>query len=289
MASINSRFDSTPASTSKDTSDAPWLSTYSRGLCSLYPKDEDACWDALLSSPASTSRSSTPLENSHPELRINHSSVNGRWKDSSHQQHPKIEATSSIMSTAEGLNSAAISSGATLYVKTDDGESQVSTLDVRGGGGGGRIMGSDRHQEDSEQLSISPQGGRLPHAICALGFHCVDILTASGAQEESASSTPLNHSPNAFLPRTTATGSVRDSNSRNPIEEEANSKIQEDVYEDKGNVDWAAAVCGKRTAALERKRVLSRTFSQESLEPVNHDPWFETLDRLSRWDEVAYR
>lgn len=100
--------------------------------------------------------------------------------------------------------------------------------------------------------------------------------------------------------------------------------------------DWrtglAAAVCGKRTAALERKRVLSRTMSQDELfssgngmaptalapltavniasvtvvesknsatnnensaDPTDRrrkrDPWFEALDRLARWDEVAYR
>ncbi|KAF9337865.1 hypothetical protein BGZ91_009201, partial [Linnemannia elongata] len=102
--------------------------------------------------------------------------------------------------------------------------------------------------------------------------------------------------------------------------------------------DWrtglAAAVCGKRTAALERKRVLSRTMSQDEFfssssengmdmsplapltaaniatvtavvesnnsttndeevnptdRPRKRDPWFEALDRLARWDEVAYR
>ncbi|GJJ70649.1 hypothetical protein EMPS_02999 [Entomortierella parvispora] len=284
MASINSRFDTTPAATG-DSSDGPWLTTYSRGLCSLYPKDEDCCWDALLSSQIQEERPNSPFANEITEPRIYHA-------NSSTMLSRAHGSKAMPMSSEEKVNEAAISSGATVYSKYESEQQAASPTAI------GRS--SRNGNQDSVQLSTvmtSPQGGRLPHALCSLGFDCIDFITATGGPEEVAASssteTAMNSSPSAYprslAQRSSATDVGCVSSFHGHPQLEAESRIQEDLEKADIAESWAAAVCGKRTAALERKRLLSRTFSQGSIEPANHDPWFETLDRLSRWDEVAYR
>lgn len=294
MASVNSRFDATPAAASlnaKDSPDGPWLSTYSRGLCSLYPKDEDSCWEALLSSEIPQDRTYSPFANSSSEPRIDHNS--SRRPQLKSRRSFDGAASSPLLSTKESINAAAISSGATVYLKSDS-DDQTAVSNMRGWS---RNNYTNREPEQLSEAMTSPQGGRLSHAICGLGFDCIDFITATRTPEPSAASSSVSAVDSDRLAQTrsltqrTSTKEVGDDQGYCALGQsiEAESRIPEDLYEVKGVADWAAAVCGKRTAALERKRVLSRTYSQESIEQTNRDPWFETLDRLSRWDEVAYR
>ncbi|KAG0043288.1 hypothetical protein BGZ83_011631 [Gryganskiella cystojenkinii] len=130
---------------------------------------------------------------------------------------------------------------------------------------------------DDETLPImSP--GRISHALCKIGFDCIDYFTATtddaldAAMEKQKRPRPSHRSNVSSLdPYIRSTG----------------------LRDDELNQDWqtglAAAVGGKRTAALERKRARSRTMSVDQLSSYGstRDPWFETLDRLSRWDEIV--
>ncbi|KAF9583148.1 hypothetical protein BGW38_010141 [Lunasporangiospora selenospora] len=223
MATVKSRFDAMPSS--PQTEDGPWLATYSRGLCSIYPKDDDDCWDYLLST--------------QPDNVFSHL--------------PDIQsANAAPAETAIAPEGQARKRPPTMTLPSETAPTAA----------------------DIPFAMLSPAS--LSHALCKFGFDCIDYFTAT--QEEELASEPARR-PSSRLGL----------NGPNGQTDCLHSVLAQDL-----NTDWkmglAAAVCGKRTAALERKRALSRSMSQEEiLASVNGDPWFTALDRLSRWDEVAYR
>ncbi|GJJ75714.1 hypothetical protein EMPS_08072 [Entomortierella parvispora] len=123
----------------------------------------------------------------------------------------------------------------------------------------GQAANAGTHSDVDELPLMSP--GLFSHALCKIGFYCIDYLTATSDEEQAFPNRCVSVDP----------------------------KLQEDDFGADWRTDLAAAVCGKRTAALERKRVRSRTMNQDHLASygMTRDPWFDTLDRLSRWDEVA--
>ncbi|KAK3829503.1 MAG: hypothetical protein JOS17DRAFT_775851 [Linnemannia elongata] len=231
----------------------PWLTTYSRALSSIYGTDEDHCWDYLLSSSID-SRANTPSN------------------------------TNTTSTPSNNANS--------LYYNNNT-QDMASTL-----------------------APLSP--ATLSHALCKIGFDCIDYFTATQLDDD--------NDDDAKPPTPTPS----------PVASAYPPVYTSPMLDELTDADWrtglAAAVCGKRTAALERKRVLSRTMSQDEffssengmdmspLAPLTaaniatvsavvepntsttndeeanptdrrrkRDPWFEALDRLARWDEVAYR
>lgn len=249
MATVHNHIDSSSVT------GGPWLTTYSRALSSIYGTDEDHCWDYLLSSSID-SRANTPSN------------------------------TNTTSTPTNDINS--------LYYN-NNAQDMASTL-----------------------APLSP--ATLSHALCKFGFDCIDYFTATQFDDDNDDDTkPPTPTPS---PAASANPPVY----TNPMLDELTDS------------DWrtglAAAVCGKRTAALERKRALSRTMSQDEFSslssgngmdvsplaplaaaniatvtaavesnngiandeeanptdrPRKRDPWFEALDRLARWDEVAYR
>ncbi|KAF9317850.1 hypothetical protein BG003_000246 [Podila horticola] len=251
MATIKSRFDvSSPDLDHLDTNgssdDSPWLSTYSRALCHIYPKDEDDCWDAMLSSQYSRTIED-PVHNTTSSIisaaALYSTPISGdtvirpQSNQSNRPYHHRRHHTSPASTDAMAALSARSSTPRPSAALTSEEEKLISTAPM-----------------------MSPAS--LSHALCSVGFNCIDYFTATKDDAEELS---LASSINRL-------------------------RTPQDGLDDSSLVagDWAAAVCGKRTAALERKRVLSRSSSQEAVN-VTNDPWFATLDRLSRWDEVAYR
>ncbi|KAF9155140.1 hypothetical protein BG015_010934 [Linnemannia schmuckeri] len=259
MATVHNHIDSSSVT------GGPWLTTYSRALSSIYGTDEDHCWDYLLSSTIVDSRANTPANTS-----------------SSSPSPPTNANTNS------------------LYYNNNS-QDMASTL-----------------------APLSPAS--LSHALCKFGFDCIDYFTATQLDNDDDDDTPTQKKPPTPAPSPAAA-------SYSPI---YTSPMLDELTDSDWRTGLAAAVCGKRTAALERKRVLSRTMSQEEiLSPKNgvdisplapltaaniasvttaaesnsnstndddgagsanptdrrrkRDPWFEALDRLARWDEVAYR
>ncbi|KAG0277695.1 hypothetical protein BGZ95_005508 [Linnemannia exigua] len=168
----------------------------------------------------------------------------------------------------------------------------------------------------------------LSHALCKIGFDCIDYFTATQLDDDDDDYNNTSAASRKHKPQTPtsspAGGATYPPTYTNPMLDE--------LTESDWRTGLAAAVCGKRTAALERKRALSRTMSQDEflsggantmsppIAPLTasniaaasavessrtidtndvegnttdhrrkRDPWFEALDRLARWDEVAYR
>ncbi|KAG0064389.1 hypothetical protein BGZ89_009136 [Linnemannia elongata] len=251
MATVHNHIDSSSVT------GGPWLTTYSRALSSIYGTDEDHCWDYLLSSSID-SRANTP-------------------------------SNTNATSTPSNNNTNS------LYYNNNNAQDMASTL-----------------------APLSP--ATLSHALCKFGFDCIDYFTATALDDDNDDDTkPPTPTPS---PAASAYPPVY------------TSPMLDELTDSDWRTGLAAAVCGKRTAALERKRVLSRTMSQDEFfssssengmdmsplapltaaniatvtavvesnnsttndeevnptdRPRKRDPWFEALDRLARWDEVAYR
>ncbi|KAF9106343.1 hypothetical protein BGX29_009760 [Mortierella sp. GBA35] len=236
---------------STSTNTGPWLTTYSRALSSIYGTDEDHCWDSYLLS-SSTSIDPPTSRSATPANSNNNNNTNS------------------------------------LYYPSD----MVSTL-----------------------APTSPAS--LSHALCRFGFDCIDYFTSSHDNDDNDEGAVYGVTP-------TNTPAANSSATQEPPV--YTSPMLDELTESDWRTGLAAAVCGKRTAALERKRALSRTMSQDEflVETVasstadtttavgtittdstttvtdiattnptdrlrKRDPWFEALDRLARWDEVAYR
>ncbi|KAF9209509.1 hypothetical protein BGZ49_003623 [Haplosporangium sp. Z 27] len=234
MTSIKSRFDATSTDTSQQI-DGPWLSTYSRALCSIYPKDEDACWDYLLSSQHSSIFSKLPEE---PTPRIN-----------TPRKGFEVEKA-----TAETIDqSLSLTSSLPTVPLLMDHIATANDINI--------------------EAPLSPAS--ISHALCKIGFDCIDYITAT--QDE-------------LVPEPPKMSSNSNNTASRPV---YTSPMLEDLHDSDWRTGLAAAVCGKRTAALERRRALSRTSSQVDIMEVgvttDNDPWFEAIERLARWDEVAYR
>lgn len=255
MATIKSRFDvSSPdldhLDSNRTPDDGPWFSTYSRALCHIYPKDEDDCWDVLLSSQYSRTEDTPHTTNTFVSTKAYPSSISGDTvirpqpnegspKNHNHRHHHRHHTSPASTDAMATLASRTATPRPNLALTSEE-EKLISTAPM-----------------------TSPAS--LSHALCSVGFNCIDYFTATRDDT-------LEELPSA----------KKNARSTPTLEFDDSSLVAG---------DWAAAVCGKRTAALERKRVLSRSASQEEVANANTgvDPWFATLDRLSRWDEVAYR
>ncbi|KAG0346639.1 hypothetical protein BG004_001181 [Podila humilis] len=276
MASIKSRFDvSSPDLSHLDHNrhpddDGPWLTTYSRALCSIYPKDEDDCWDAMLSTQSSSIFTrSPPMDSCSSTLKSNIANI--PISTTTPTPTPAFdtvvrETVVCPQSNQKLYNSNSTSGGPPLHRRHTTHTTNVASCCSTPA----RALTTSNSEEDistAPMLIMSP--GRLSHALCSVGFNCIDYFTAT--QDD------------------TANTSCDSEKKRDRLLSE-----EERLSSEAAAGDWAAAVCGKRTAALERKRVLSRTSSLEAVNSLNGtqeeiDPWFAALDRLSRWDEVAYR
>ncbi|KAF9964068.1 hypothetical protein BGZ70_006982 [Mortierella alpina] len=265
MATVKSRFDASDNVSTLQESDGPWLTTYSRALCSIYPKDEEGCWDYLLSTQPSSIFSKQPdsLTTAIPTATPN-AAKSRRVKRSG----PTVEESDRIFSTTP---SSSLSSSA------PNGNSDTNNNN------NSNNSGNTKYSEIGIALT-SP--AKLSHALCKIGFDCIDYFTAT--QDDL-----LSEPPQPSL--------SRNSNRTNRQDTLYTSPLLNELSDSDWRTGLAAAVGGKRAAALERKRALSRTMSQEEVmastaamtaptpSGPRSDPWFQTLDRLSRWDEVAYR
>ncbi|KAI7822012.1 hypothetical protein BC939DRAFT_454488 [Gamsiella multidivaricata] len=230
MASIKSRFDayiSSSLSINSDSSDLPWRSAYTWALCSLLSKDEDDCWDVLLSSQPSIAFphiSEAPVAPISPPSRLGHD-LSGQTKHKRRRNGRHHRKRSSI--------SPAVSQNSSEYDYIDD-----------------------------LWLKPTSPGGRLSHAFCNLGFSFIDYFT------------PIEDGPVLKSGRTQQPPLL----SQHAVDRSTEIDTANEGY----TSDWATALCGKRTAVLERRRALSRTSSQDS---NVSEPWLEALDRLSHWED----
>ncbi|KAF9947499.1 hypothetical protein BGZ72_010513 [Mortierella alpina] len=264
MATVKSRFDASATVGTLQESDGPWLTTYSRALCSIYPKDEEGCWDYLLSTQPSSIFSKQPEDiTATAPTFIPNAAKSRRAKRSG----STVEESDRVFSTTP---SSSFPSSAPNGNNNNNNNNNTSS-------------GNTKYSEIGIALT-SP--AKLSHALCKIGFDCIDYFTAT---QDDLVSEPPQPSPS------------RNTNGNSRQEPLYTSPLLNELSDSDWRTGLAAAVGGKRAAALERKRALSRTMSQEEVMATTaavtvpttygprNDPWFQTLDRLSRWDEVAYR
>ncbi|KAG0253964.1 hypothetical protein DFQ27_007110 [Actinomortierella ambigua] len=264
MATVTSRFDSHPsqsASTLHDsivattsTDDNPWIATYSKGLCSLYPREDDGCFDVLLATQQQQSNVYA-RQNPHPYATPD-----------KHQTRPDLLR----QRTAPATTSSSSSSYSPSYLRRAETEQLPHPLvaqstETQTTTNVTYATNTQRHSftlesflSESTSFPLSPA-----RAIAGWGFNCIDYFTRT-RDDDLADEIDDTPSHSQFCDVAAIEG----------------TRVLDDCRPD------FAAVCGKRSAALTRKRVLSRSQSQVSM---TDDPWLEAIDRLSRWDEVAYR
>ncbi|KAF9359573.1 hypothetical protein BGX26_012017 [Mortierella sp. AD094] len=238
MTAIMNSFETRPSifDAEEDTSnDTLWLSTYSRALCSLYPKDEDVllnlqpstAFGKFAEAPPSFAAPSLQSNRDSAELSRHRSHQRRIYQRHSHSYSSRTNMPNAFKMEDTANNVASASSiprEATPFKDTEE-----STEDV------------------VERLRSAPSspGSKLSQMLCNIGFSWIDYF--SPLDDEQA--------------------------------EEADAATQEGLGD-----YWAADVYGKRTAALERRRTLSRT---SGLANGTSDSWIEALERLGHWDETA--
>ncbi|KAF9135754.1 hypothetical protein BGW39_000624 [Mortierella sp. 14UC] len=277
MATIHNHID--PSSISgAGTAPAPWLSTYSRALSSIYGTDEDHCWDYLLSSTleSSISRSNTPSNNSNNSLYYNN-----------------INQDAMMASTLGPLSPASLSHALCKIgfdcidyftaTQLDDDDDEDDTVDAAG-----RTKQRQPQTPTSsptaettysvytnpmlDELTDSDWRTGLAAAVCGKRTAALErkrVLSRTMSQE--------------FLSAGGVSGGVKalssssSSSSIAPLTA-ANIATAAVEFESSGtnNTDTNGVISNEEEGnSADRRR--------------KRDPWFEALDRLARWDEVAYR
>ncbi|KAF9205055.1 hypothetical protein BGZ49_004531 [Haplosporangium sp. Z 27] len=205
-----------------NSNDSMWLSTYSRALCSLYPKDEDFLLNLQPTAFGNLAEETSSF--AAPSLQSNHDSEE-QSKYKYNQRQPYKYRSHSHSLTADMSNT---------YIRTNNKPAPSEVTATK-----------EESADDVVERLRSPlsPGSRLSQMLCNIGFKCIDYFT--------------------------------------PLDDEQAEETGSTAVEDQGGY-WAADVYGKRTAALEKRRTLSRNSSSTS-----DDSWIDALERLGHWDETA--
>ncbi|KAF9570644.1 hypothetical protein EC968_001531 [Mortierella alpina] len=230
MASVKSRFDANASLGALQESDGPWLTTYSRALCSIYPKDEEGCWDYLLSTQPSSIFSKQPDDITTTIPTAPSTTAKSRRVKRS---GPAVEDSDRTFSATPSSSSPS---------SAPNGNSNHNNNGINSNSGV-----NSKYSEIGIALT-SP--AKLSHALCKIGFDCIDYFTAT--QDDLISEPPQ---PSLS----------RNSNRNDRQETLYTSPLLNELSDSDWRTGLAAAVGGKRAAALERKRALSRTMSQEEV------------------------
>ncbi|KAG0306877.1 hypothetical protein BGZ98_001530 [Dissophora globulifera] len=215
-----------PSTVDLNSDDSPWLSSY-RALCS---KEEDNHWDIIFSAEPTTVFAAIPQNLAATiasSVQSNRDTIDGPIrKDLCDDRHQQRVSTSV---TSDDAFSTSLSTESLL------------SLVITGN--------SDRFDE----LCLEPGnlGSRWSQAICNIGFSCIDYFTRM-ADEPMTEKSLVQNVCNVHRCKPVITPMALE-----PDEAKPNN-------EDDPIADWTAALSGRRTATVERRRALSRTVSQES-------------------------
>ncbi|KAG9073306.1 hypothetical protein KI688_001098 [Linnemannia hyalina] len=166
-SALNNHFDG-DSSTTGGTSDGSWISTYSRGLCSMYHNDEDHCWEAILHAQQSSDALSTLADDSaqQPTLQRN----NRR-----HGPHPHHTHAHHSHNNFHGQRQ------------------QSNQIDFSDFGMESTARDYNNNDPALEEADIgaclaprSPGSG-LSQALCNFGFSCIDFVTGDNLGSEPVS------------------------------------------------------------------------------------------------------
>ncbi|KAF9325725.1 hypothetical protein BKA57DRAFT_446915 [Linnemannia elongata] len=215
-SALNNHFDGdSPAMAG--TSDGSWISTYSRGLCSMYHNDEDHCWEAILHAQQSPDAFSTLADDSaqQPTLQGNNR------RHGPHPHHTHVHHN---------------------HLHGQQQQNQTDFSDI-----GMEPTSKDDHYNDpaleeadvGARLVPTSPGSGLSQALCNIGFNCIDFVTGDNVGSEPVSarsdyfSSSPSHAHDSTLDSTHTLAAAREDGL------EADSTILEDK---KGSSSWARRV-----------------------------------------------
>ncbi|KAG0326472.1 hypothetical protein BGZ99_009504 [Dissophora globulifera] len=235
-----------PSTVDLNSDDSPWLSSY-RALCS---KDEDDHWEIFLSAKPTTVFAAMPQNLAATiasSVQSSRDTINGPIRKGLSDNRRQHHSSTSVTSDDAFSTSLSIESLLSLAIT-------------------GNSDGFDEIYLEPENL-----GSRWSQAICNIGFSCIDYFTRM-TDEPMTEKSLVQNVCNVHRCKPVITPMALE-----PDEAKPNT-------EDDPIADWTAALSGRRTATVERRRALSRTVSQES---GISDHWYGAMDRLSRWDDAA--
>lgn len=197
------------------TSDGSWISTYSRGLCSMYHNDEDHCWEAILHAQSSTAfpaLSNDSAQHLQPALQGN----NRRHRPHAHH-HNHLHG----QQQQQQYNQTVFSAIGMEPTSRDDNNNYDSALE---------------EADVGARLVPTSPGSGLSQAFCNFGFNCIDFVTGDYVGSEPATTysnfASLSHAHSPTLDSAHTSASTEDSL-------EADSTILEDK---KRSSSWARRV-----------------------------------------------
>ncbi|KAG0284388.1 hypothetical protein BGZ96_011230 [Linnemannia gamsii] len=138
------------------TSDGTWISTYSRGLCSMYHNDEDHCWEAILHAQSSTAFNNS-AQHQQPALQGNNRRHGPHAHHHNHLHGQQQQYTQTV--TAMGMES----------TSRDDNNNYDPALE---------------EADVGARLVPTSPGSGLSQAFCNFGFNCIDFVTGDDLGSE---------------------------------------------------------------------------------------------------------
>ncbi|KAK3820890.1 MAG: hypothetical protein JOS17DRAFT_755149 [Linnemannia elongata] len=219
-SALNNHFDGdSPAM--GGTSDGSWISTYSRGLCSMYHNDEDHCWEAILHAQQSSNAFSNLADDSaqQPTLQGN----NRRHEPHPHHTHAHHNHLH----------------GQQQYYQQQRNQTDFSDI-------GMELTSRDENNNDpaleeadvGARLVPTSPGSGLSQALCNFGFNCIDFVTGDnvGSEPISARSDYFSSSPSH------AHDPTLDSTHTLATDREDGLEADSTIPEDKKTSSWARRV-----------------------------------------------
>ncbi|KAK3816995.1 MAG: hypothetical protein J3R72DRAFT_460828 [Linnemannia gamsii] len=220
MAALNNHFDGgSPAI--GDPNEGSWISTYSRGLCSMYHNDEDHCWEAILSTQSSNAFASNDT-NHHQQPAVQGNRRHGQaGTHAHHRQNSTLNQTSDYFSDI-GMEPSSRPDG--------DYDPALDEADV------------------GAQLAPTSPGSGLSQALCNFGFSCIDFVTGDNLASSSEPVSVLKHHSDCSVSSSSASAAAHSHDttldSAHVLAAEAEDGLEADstILEDKNGSSWTRRV-----------------------------------------------
>ncbi|KAF8948539.1 hypothetical protein BGZ47_004275 [Haplosporangium gracile] len=198
-------------------SDGSWISTYSRGLCSMYHNDEDHCWEAILHAQSSNAFSTLADDSAQqPALQAN----NRRHEPYAHHAHAHHLYRQQQRQQSNHTDFSDIGMEPT---SRDDGNNNDPALE---------------EADVGARLAPTSPGSGLSQALCNFGFSCIDFVTGDNLAFE-----PVSTRPDYFSSPSYAHDPTLDSTHTLAAATKDGLEADSTILEDKkGSFSWARRV-----------------------------------------------
>ncbi|KAF9124882.1 hypothetical protein BGW39_007841 [Mortierella sp. 14UC] len=226
MTALNNHFDGgSPAI--GDASEGSWISTYSRGLCSMYHNDEDHCWEAILHAQSSNALLSDDSTHHHQQQQPAVQS-NSRHGQAGTHDHHRLHAHNQTHGTSDYFSDM----GMKPTTRSDaEDDPALDEADV------------------GAQLTPTSPGSGLSQALCNFGFSCIDFVTGDNLASSSEPVTVLKHHSDCTASSASSAAAAHSHDSTLgsahalPAEAEDGLEADSTILEDKkGSSSWARRV-----------------------------------------------